>query len=165
MISHTLGKGLLFMAAGFMIIRSGSMEIPSFEGMGKRMPLTCLFFTIGAFSLVGLPPFIGFPSKFLIVQSALAKGTVMFTVLTGLVLLATVIEAAYFFRTVQILYFKKGDGDSVRNEAPVAAFIPMFVLAVLIIVIGVNPKLVMGILDSASSELLNQIDYIRSVLG
>ncbi|MBN2103428.1 hypothetical protein JW835_05230 [bacterium] len=165
MISHTLGKGLLFMAAGYMIIRSGSMKTASFEGMGKRMPLTCVAFTIGAFSIVGLPPFIGFPSKFLIIQSALAKGTVLFTILTGLVLMGTVIEGAYFFRIVQVIYFKKGNGDSERNEAPIAALIPMFLFTAVIIIIGIYPKFVLGILDSAASELLNQIDYIRSVLG
>jgi len=165
MISHTLGKGLLFLAAGYMIYRSGSMEISSFEGMGKRMPLTSLAFTIGAFSLVGLPPFIGFPSKFLIIRAALTKETILFTVLIGLVLLGTIIEGGYFFRVVQIIYFKTGSGNPKRKDAPVVALIPMFVFVVLIVVIGIYPKLVTGFLDSAASELLNRVDYIRSVLG
>jgi proton-translocating NADH-quinone oxidoreductase chain N len=165
MISHTLGKGLLFLSAGYMIYRSGSMEISSFEGMGKRMPLTSLAFTIGAFSLVGLPPFIGFPSKFLIVRAALAREANLFTILIGLVLLGTVIEGAYFFRVVQVLYYRKAHGNMERKDAPVAALIPMAIFIVLIIVIGVYPKLVTRILNSAASELLNRLDYIRSVLG
>jgi formate hydrogenlyase subunit 3/multisubunit Na+/H+ antiporter MnhD subunit len=165
MISHTLGKGLLFLAAGYMIVRSGSMDISSFEGMGKRMPLTSLAFTIGAFSMVGLPPFIGFPSKFLIIRAALAKEAVLLTVLVGLILLGTVIEGAYFFRVVQVIYFKKGNDKQDRNGAPVAAFIPMFLMMVLIIVIGIYPELVAGILNAAASELLNRMDFIRSVLG
>jgi proton-translocating NADH-quinone oxidoreductase chain N len=165
LVSHTLGKGLLFLAVGYMIYRSGSMEISSLEGMGKRMPLTSLAFTIGAFSIVGLPPFVGFPSKFLIVQAALAKETILFTGLIGLVLLGTVIEGAYFFRVVQALYFKKGNGDPQRNEAPVTGLIPMFIFVTLIIVIGIYPKLLTDVLNSAASELLNRIDYIRSVIG
>ena len=167
MISHTLGKGLLFLTAGYMIVRSGSMEISSFEGMGKRMPLTSLGFTIGAFSLVGLPPFIGFPGKFLIVRAAIAKETILFTILIGLVLLATIIEGAYFFRVVQVIYFKNGTETEkpIKKEAPVTALVPMFVFVTLIVVLGVYPELVTDILNAAASELLNRMEYIRSILG
>ena len=164
LISHTLGKALLFLATGYMIYRTGSMDISTFKGMGKRMPLTSLAFTIGAFSLVGLPPFAGFPGKFLIVRAALAEETTLFTVLIGLVLLGTVIEGAYFFRVVQIIYFKRGAAGR-RKEAPVTALIPIFILMILIIIIGVFPGLVTTVLNSAASELLNRFEYIRSVLG
>ncbi len=165
LISHTLSKGLLFLAAGYMIYRSGSMEISSFEGMGTRMPLTSLAFTIGAFSIVGLPPFVGFPSKFLIVRAAIANEAAIFKVLIGVILLGTVIEGAYFFRVVQVLYFKRESGSLERNYAPAAAIIPMFIFVLLIVLVGIYPGLVTGILDSAASELLNRMDYVRSVLG
>jgi len=165
MISHTLGKGLLFLAAGYMIYRSGSMDISSFEGIGKKMPYTSLAFTIGTFSIIGLPPFIGFASKFMVIKAALAKEGILFTVLIGLALIGTIIESAYFFRVVQVIYFKKGNGNQVRKEAPITGLIPMFIFALLIIFIGVYPNFIIKILNSAASELLNRIDYIRSVLG
>ena len=165
LISHALSKALLFLAVGYMIYRSGSMDISKLEGMGKRMPLTSLAFTIGAFSLVGLPPFIGFPSKFLIIRAALSKHELLYTVLVAFVLLGTVIEGAYFFRVVQVLYFKGNPTDLQREEAPVQALIPIFILIVLIVMVGVYPKPMTAILNSASSELLNRIEYIRSVLG
>ena len=164
-ISHTMGKALLFLAAGYMIYRSGSVEISTFAGLGKRMPLTSLAFTVGAFSLVGFPPFVGFPSKFQIVRGALAKEEILFTILIGIVLLATIIEGAYFLRVIQVIYFKRQNGDQDKHEAPFAALIPMFIFMILIVVIGIYPKLVTHVLDSAASELLNKIDYIRSVLG
>jgi len=165
LVSHTLSKALLFLAAGYMIYQTGSMEISALEGMGKKMPLTCLAFTVGAFSLVGLPPFIGFPSKFLIVRAALAtKETFLFAAL-GLALLGTVIEGAYFFRVVQVLYFKADMPNPGKKEAPVTALIPMFIFVVLIVVVGIYPKLVTDVLNSAAIELLNRLDYIRSVLG
>jgi len=169
LVSHTLSKALLFLAVGYMIYRAGSMEISALEGMGKKMPLTCLAFTIGAFSLVGLPPFIGFPSKFLIVRAALATEETIFIVLIGLVLLGTVIEAAYFFRVVQVIYFKAAkenpEVNPERREAPVAALIPMFIFVALIVVVGIYPKLITDVLNSAAAEFLNRLDYIRSVLG
>lgn len=164
-VSHGLGKTLLFLAVGYMIHRTGSMDISNLKGIGSKMPIISLCFTIGAFSLVGLPPFVGFPSKFLIVKAALFKGEILFTILIGIVLLATVIEGAYFFRVVQVLYFKGRKADPKREEAPVAALIPLFVLMVLIIVIGMYPRLITGVLDSAASEFLNRMEYIRTVLG
>ncbi|KPJ66043.1 MAG: hypothetical protein AMJ43_09185 [Coxiella sp. DG_40] len=176
LVSHTLSKALLFLAAGYMIYRAGSMEISALEGMGKKMPLTCLAFTIGAFSLVGLPPFMGFPSKFLIVRAALATKETLFVVLISLALLGTVIEGAYFFRVVQVLYFQpvryeksskgiKGEKPNPGSkDAPITALIPMFIFVVLIIVVGIYPKLVTDVLNSAASELLSRTEYIKAVL-
>jgi len=179
LLSHTLAKALLFLAAGYIIYRTGSLQITAFEGMGKKMPLTCLAFTIGAFSLVGLPPFIGFPSKFLIVRAALATKETVFAVLIGLALLGTIIEGAYFFRVIQVLFFQGEEGkpqgqnpafnerrpDKTSGEAPAVALIPIFVFVVLIVVFGIYPKLVTDVLNSAATELLHRYDYIRSVLG
>jgi len=180
LVSHTLAKALLFLAAGYMIYRTGSSQISALEGTGKKMPLTCLAFTIGAFSLVGLPPFIGFPSKFLVVRAALATGETVFAVLIGLALLGTVIEAAYFFRVIQVLYFRRGEGatqtestvavEGVKSnlggkEAPAAALFSMFVLVALIVIVGIYPRLLTDVLNSAAAELLDRLGHIRSVLG
>jgi len=165
LVSHTLSKALLFLATGYMIYQTGSLQISDLEGMGKKMPLACLAFTVGAFSLVGLPPFIGFPSKFLIIRAALATKETYFCVLIGLALLGTVIEAGYFFRVVQLLYFKGGKINPGPKEAPVTALIPMFIFVVLIVVVGVYPKLVTDVLNSAASELLSRTEYIKAVLG
>jgi len=163
-LNHSLSKALLFLAAGYMIYRTGSMEISSLEGMGKKMPFTSLGFTIGAFSLVGLPPFAGFASKFLIVKAALIKGGGLYTCLIVLALFGTVIEGAYFFRVVQVLYFKGKGGTLARQEAPFAALLPFLVLVLLIVFIGVYPGPVEHVLNSAASEFIHRIAYIQGVL-
>jgi proton-translocating NADH-quinone oxidoreductase chain N len=164
LITHTLCKALLFLSVGYMIYRSGSMDISSLEGMGKKMPYTSLAFTIGAFSLVGLPPFIGFPSKFMIVRAALFKQEILFTILIGIVLLATIIEVAYFLRVVQTIYFKGKKTKHKRKRAPVNVLIALFIFAGLIVVIGIYPKIITNLLDSGASELLNKLDYINNVI-
>ena len=164
LVSHTLSKALLFLTAGYMIYRVGSSDISALEGMGRKMPLTCLAFTIGSFSLIGLPPFIGFPSKFLVVRAALATKETYFCVLIGLALLGTVIEGAYFFRVVQVLYFK-GENNQGSKDAPIAVLVPVFIFVVLIIVVGVYPKILTDVLNSAAAEFLNRMNYIGNVLG
>ncbi len=164
-VTHALGKSLLFLAAGYMIYRTGSMEISSLKGMGKKMPFTSFAFTVGAFSLMGLPPFAGFPSKLSIVRAALAKRENLFTTFIILALFATVIEGAYFFRVVQTIYFKGENTELKKKEAPVSALIPMAILVILILIVGLYPKSVTNILNSAASEFLNRINYIKEVLG
>ena len=164
-VSHALAKSALFLAVGYMIYRTGSMAISSMNGIGKRMPFVSFACVIAAFSLVGLPPFAGFPSKFLIVRAALAQGDVLFTVLIGIVLVGTVIEGAYFFRVVQALYFRDSDKDARLEKAPASAAVPILVLLVLIVAFGVYPDFLMPLLNSAASELLDKAGYIKGVLG
>lgn len=166
--THALSKSLLFLIAGYMIYKTGSMDISSLEGMGKRMPLSSFAFTIGAFSLIGLPPFIGFGSKFLIIRSALERHNSLYTVFVGIVLLGTIIEGAYFFKVIQTIYFKSApEHQSTRapvEEAPLVALIPVIILILLIIGIGVYPKILDGILNSSSLELLDRVRYIQGVI-
>ncbi len=165
LVSHTLAKALLFLTVGYMTYRTHSLDISALAGIGKRMPITSLAFTIGAFSLIGLPPFAGFPSKLLIVRAALATKECLFFVLIGGALLGTVIEAAYFFRVVQVLYFKDGNTNIARKQVPAVALIPIVIFVILIVGIGIYPKFITGLLNSAAAELLNRVDYIRNVLG
>lgn len=164
--SHALAKALLFLSVGYMIYRSDSMEIDSLAGMGKKLPVVSLAFVIGVFSLVGFPPFIGFASKFLIVKATLARQDIVLTILLGFVLVATVIECAYFLKVIQTLYFQNNSKqpDQPRQSTSVAIMIPVFVLLVLIIGIGIYPAVLSNILDSAAAMLLDRGGYIRSVL-
>jgi proton-translocating NADH-quinone oxidoreductase chain N len=164
-VSHALAKSALFLAVGYMIYRTGSMAISSMNGIGKRMPFVSFACVIAAFSLVGLPPFAGFPSKFLIVRAALAQGDVLFTVLIGIVLVGTVIEGAYFFRVVQALYFRDSNKNARLEKAPASAAVPILVLLVLIVAFGIYPDFLMPLLNSAASELLDKAGYIKGVLG
>jgi proton-translocating NADH-quinone oxidoreductase chain N len=167
-VSHALAKALLFLSTGYMIYRTGSRDIPSLNGMGTRMPLTSFCFTIGAFSLVGLPPFVGFASKFMVVRAALEKAEAFYVVLMAIALVGTVIEGAYFFRIVQGLFFKPAPEpapEQVSEEAPLSALVPVGVLAALIVAVGVYPRLVARALTPAANDLFDRQDYVQRVMG
>lgn len=169
LVNHALAKCLLFLAAGYMISRVGSKKLADMQGLGREMPWIAIAFTVAAFSLVGLPPFAGFMSKLSIVCAALEVKEGPYLALIVIALIATVIEAGYFFRLVQGLYFKGGQpgGFSRRSmsEAPGGTLIPILILAGLIIVLGVYPQLVTQTLDLAARELLERTQYIEAVLG
>jgi len=80
-------------------------------------------------------------------------------------LLGTVIEGTYFFRVIQTMYFKGKNIPTDKKESPVAGLIPMIIFAALIIFIGIYPNFIINVLNPAASELLNSLEYIRSVLG
>jgi len=167
LVNHALAKCLLFLAAGYMIYRAGSKKLSQMRGLGRRMPVTAVAFTVAAFSLVGLPPFAGFMSKFSIVCAALKTGSTAYLAFTALALAATVVEGGYFLRVVQGLFFTGGRNSQpveTAREAPVAALVPVLVLAALVIAIGVYPQLVTGPLEGAANELLDRGAYITRVL-
>ncbi|MCK4448550.1 MAG: NADH-quinone oxidoreductase subunit F [Candidatus Marinimicrobia bacterium] len=162
-LSHALSKALLFLATGYMIYKVGSKKIKAMKGIGRRMPVTSLCFVIGAFSLVGLPPFIGFPSKFIIVKSALLIHEGYFYFLVGGVLLGTVIEISYFFKLLQGIFSRTS--NTKIDEAPLTALVPIVVLTLLIVGIGVYPQIINNFLKLASANLIDRMGYINQVLG
>ncbi|MFP3953063.1 MAG: complex I subunit 5 family protein [Candidatus Acetothermia bacterium] len=166
LISHGLSKALLFLSVGYMIYRVGSKRISSLRGSWKRTPVAALGFAVGAFSLIGLPPFIGFPGKFLIVRAALLRGDLFYTVLVAFLLFATLVEAGYFLKIVQVIFFTEREGSSPGKEiVPVSGLIPIVVLMILILLVGVYPGLITGFVDSAAAELTARADYFTVVMG
>ncbi len=165
LVSHTLAKALLFLASGYIIYRVGSKKLSALAGLGRRMPITGAMIAIAVLSLVGVPPFAGFMSKFSIVRAALAQHSATYTSLIVLVLLATVIEVGYFMKLLQTMFFTESGGGEAVQELPLSALIPITILAALIIAIGVYPHMITGLLQQAASGLVERSAYIQSVLG
>ena len=165
LVSHTLAKALLFLASGYIIYRVGSKKLSALAGLGKKMPFTSAMIAVAVLSLVGVPPFAGFMSKFSIVRAALAQHSATYTLLIVLVLLATVIEVGYFMKLLQIMFFTEAETEGAVKELPLSALIPITILAALIIAIGVYPQMVSGVLQQAASGLVERSVYIQSVLG
>ncbi|SEJ55124.1 hydrogenase-4 component B [Propionispira arboris] len=69
--SHCIFKSLLFMGAGVMLRATGTCNISRLGGLIHRMPWTAGAFLIGGMTLASLPPFTGFMSEWLLLQSML----------------------------------------------------------------------------------------------
>jgi hypothetical protein len=70
--AHALGKITLFFAAGAIYTAAHKTEVSQLDGIGRRMPWTMAAFTIGALSMIGLPPAAGFVSKWYMLSGAMA---------------------------------------------------------------------------------------------
>lgn len=97
MMSHALGKITLFFAAGAIYVASGKTRTDELDGIGRRMPWTMAAFTIGALSMIGVPPTAGFVSKWYILGGALEARhyLAVFTLIAS-----TVLNAVYFLPIV-----------------------------------------------------------------
>ena len=114
--AHAVSKITLFFAAGAIYTASGKTEVSQLDGIGRRMPWTMLAFTVGALSLIGIPPAAGFVSKWFIFAGAAAAGK--YTALAVLAV-STLLNAAYFLPIVYAAFFRPPPaGEEVHGEAP-----------------------------------------------
>lgn len=68
--AHIIYKGLLFMAAGGVLLRTGKRRCSDLGGLFRTMPWTCLYGTIGAVAISAFPFTSGFVSKSMINTAA-----------------------------------------------------------------------------------------------
>ena len=71
LINHSLYKTLLFFGVGAVETQTGTRDMDKLGGLIKWMPLTALFFLVGTLSIAALPPFNGFVSEWLTLQTML----------------------------------------------------------------------------------------------
>jgi multicomponent Na+:H+ antiporter subunit D len=131
MVAHAFGKITLFFAAGAIYVASKKTELPQLAGIGRRMPVTMTAFTIGALSMIGVPPTAGFVSKWYILAGAFQADNylALFTIIAS-----TALNAAYFLPIIYAVWFvKEAPGGKEHGEAPWPAVMALTVTAALTI--------------------------------
>lgn len=153
-MNHALMKACLFLVAGNFRIKLGHSNIKKLShSLRKQMPWTAAAFTVAALSMVGLPPTVGFFSKWY-----LALGTIQNScwIFLAVILISSLLNAVYFFRILEKIYMKpigppspdsRDTGADTNTEAPASMLIPVLVLAVAIIIMGLlNAFVVKGVI-------------------
>ncbi len=104
---HLIHQGLmkitLFFAAGNLAETLGIHRIREIDGSGRRLPLTMSAFTIAAFGMIGLPPTVGFISKWHLALGGLEQ---QLPWVVGLLVVSGVLNAAYFLPVVYRIWFR-----------------------------------------------------------
>ncbi|MDZ4266551.1 MAG: proton-conducting transporter membrane subunit, partial [Mycobacterium sp.] len=103
-----------------------------------RMPVTSAAFTIAVLGMVGIPPLAGFLSKWYLASGAIDAGQGW---VLAVLVLSSLLNAAYFFPIVYRLWWKRSERDELKPvaglEAPPTLIAPIAITAVLTIGIGV----------------------------
>jgi multicomponent Na+:H+ antiporter subunit D len=132
-----LFKGLLFMAMGAVMYRTGKINGTALGGLYRTMPLTCIFCMVGAASISAFPLFSGFVSKSMVMDAA---GAGHLRVIWFILLFAS--AGVFHHAGIKIPFFAFFGHDSGMRpkEAPVNMLLAMGITAFLCIFIGSFPK-------------------------
>ena len=137
---HSAAKGCLFLAAGVFIYRLGKRNVDELYALGKSMPLTFSAIAIASLSLVGIPPFGGFLSKWLIAQASFSALDGIFIYIPVTVLLISAfLTAGYLFPLVIDAFFPErgSSSEDTAAEVPPLMTVPMFVLCGVTLFVGI----------------------------
>lgn len=143
-VSHGLGKALLFMMAGSIILQTGTRSMSQLGGLAGKMPYTAVLAMIGGLTIIGLPPTSGFMSEWITFSGALQSGVehaeTLRVVVFALGLVATLLTAGYILWMYKRIFFGKIPEklihvrDSNRYITATMAF-----LAAMTLIVGVYP--------------------------
>ncbi|MCG8371820.1 MAG: monovalent cation/H+ antiporter subunit D family protein [Proteobacteria bacterium] len=129
-VAHAFGKITLFFAAGAIYTAAKKTELRQLRGIGRRMPITMTAFTIGAISMIGVPPTAGFVSKWYILAGAFQADNYV-AIMT--IIASTALNAAYFLPIVYMAWFERESEPPARphGEAPWPAVLALALTALL----------------------------------
>jgi hydrogenase-4 component B len=161
-LNHATFKGLLFLGAGSVLHATRTRNIEELGGLIKKMPWTAFFFLMGAVAISALPPLNGFVSEWLTFQALLlgfhlsdlaVKIAVPLTV--ALLALTGALAAACFVKAfgVTFLGLPRSDRAGGARESSFSMIAAMGSLALLCVVFGVAPGLVVSVLDPLVGSL------------
>ncbi|MDQ3990724.1 MAG: NADH-quinone oxidoreductase subunit NuoN [Actinomycetota bacterium] len=122
------------------------LSLSSYTGLLRQSPMLAALLALFMLSLAGIPPTAGFIGKVLIFQAAVRAGL---TELVVIGVLATVVAAFFYIRVLVLAYMKEPDHDVAMPTAPVPG-LGIGAAAVVTLVLGVFPALLLGPLETAA---------------
>jgi NADH-quinone oxidoreductase subunit N len=143
-INDMAKQGMLLYAAAYclatigifsVLVKMNDFTFEGFNGFAKKQPLLAFVLTVCLLSLAGIPLTAGFFAKYFVLAAAVKTDTYLWLVIFAVVMAA--ISVYYYFRLIQAMYFKEGEGQVVETT-PLFNGV-MISIAVLILLLGVLP--------------------------
>jgi NADH-quinone oxidoreductase subunit N len=118
------------------LIKMKDFTFDGFNGLASKEPLIAAILTVFFLSLAGIPLTAGFFAKYFMLAAAVKTGTYLWLVIFAVLMAA--VSVYYYFRVIQAMYFKAGEGQDLQVS-------PLFkttllVSAVIIILLGIFPN-------------------------
>ncbi len=135
-LMHGLSKGGLFLCAGIIEQNTKTKDITKLGGLIHTMPLTAAAFLCCAFSVMGVPPFGGFWSKYMVFSGALKSGELL---ITFVFLVGAVLTILYLLRVFNMVFLGQSQLPAVKEGSKVMVF-SVVLLAVLSLAGGIFIK-------------------------
>jgi NADH-quinone oxidoreductase subunit L len=133
LLTHGFFKAGMFLGAGSVMHgMNDEVNMRKYGALRKFMPITFITFGLGYLAIIGVPPFAGFYSKDMIIETALNAGGIKGILLGSAALFGAGLTAFYMTR-VMILTFtgtKRWDDEAHPHESPILMWLPMAILAI-----------------------------------
>jgi len=110
-IVHAATKAMLFVAAGALISTAGTYNLDEMRGVARKNKLAGIGFVVGALSMVGIPLFAGFISKFYFAGAAAQADTGIMILVFAVLGISAFLNGLYYFTAVVKLYSKEKEGQ------------------------------------------------------
>ncbi len=151
LFNHGLMKSGLFMVCACLVAKLGSTDVLDLRGAGRQMPITMGAFVLGGLGMIGVPGTVGFISKWYLVLAALEAGDIWVAVL---ILLSSLIAAAYVWRIVELAFLQPPPEGAVRREAPYHLLAPALILLGASVYFGLDAELPTTVARLAAAQLV-----------
>jgi multicomponent Na+:H+ antiporter subunit D len=121
-ITHAIGKITLFFCAGAIYVTAHVKKISQLNGLGYKTPLIFFAYTLGALSIIGVPPFVGSWSKFYLILGSLEADYLFVAIILGI---SSLLNIYYLLEPVFVGFRKKLTKDIHLTNAPLAVWPPV----------------------------------------
>ncbi|MEI9917965.1 MAG: NADH-quinone oxidoreductase subunit M [Bacteroidota bacterium] len=158
MTSHGLISAMLFIIAGVIYDRTHNRMIANYSGLASKMPVYTTFVLIGFSAALGLPGLSGFIGEIMVFlgafHSKLVADWVAFLSVGGLVF-----GAGYCLWTIQRMFFGQYavKSEGVMNDLDGREKLMLLPLAIVVILLGVVPQLLIKYINPFSIQLIEVI--------
>ena len=137
-LAHAVAKSGLFLVAGSIIEQTHNRDLTKMGGLGKLMPVTMTLFTIGGLSMIGIPLFVGFNSKWNFASAIVGSNNYWLLIPLSI---SALLNALYYLPVVIRAFFGQEAKEITEplgsKERPIKDILPIIILACLVIVFGV----------------------------
>ncbi len=139
-------EGIILYAAAYSLATIGIFAIlikmkdytfDGYNGLAKQQPLLAATNTIFLLSLAGIPATAGFFAKYYMLMAAVKNGAYLWLVIFAV--LCAAVSVYYYFRVIQAMYFKEGNGQV--KEVAAGFKIILVLLAAVVILLGLFPQI------------------------
>ncbi|HYL77737.1 MAG TPA: hydrogenase 4 subunit B [Bryobacteraceae bacterium] len=160
-LNHGLFKCLLFLGAGGVLHAAHTRNMEEMGGLIRRMPMTALYFLIGAIAISGLPPLNGFVSEWLTYQALLAGfgatptlTRLAFPVAGALLALTAALAAACFVKAfgITFLAFPRSEKAENAKEVSFSMRSGMAILALACVALGLGATWFLPVFDQITVQ-------------
>ena len=155
MLSHGLISAGLFICIGIIYSRTKSRMIDDQSGIGQIMPVFSALMMFFLLSNSGLPGTSGFVGEFMVLIAAI-KNNIIYAILASTTL---VLAASYSLWLGKRVLFGEVSSDIVTTMKPLRLdeFWPLLILAILVILIGIKPDILLDISEESSLHMIKII--------